>query len=115
MSRADQLLKRLYDHFNGRDIDAALAAMHPDVVWANGLNGGHVHGHDGVRDYWKKQWAAMDSRATPIDFAINADGSVEVQVHLTARDREGKVLFDTNAVHVFRLDDGLIRRFDIRH
>jgi hypothetical protein len=23
--------------------------MHPDVVWANGMEGGHVHGRDEVR------------------------------------------------------------------
>ena len=44
-----ELLERLYDRFNARDIEAALATMHPDVIWANGLEGGHVHGHDGVR------------------------------------------------------------------
>jgi hypothetical protein len=32
-------------------MEAAVATMHPDVAWANGLEGGHVHGHDGVRDY----------------------------------------------------------------
>ena len=28
--------------FNGRDIESVLAAMHPEVVWANGMEGGHV-------------------------------------------------------------------------
>jgi ketosteroid isomerase-like protein len=114
MSHAEQFLRHLYDRFNARDMDAVLAAMHPDVVWANGLEGGYVHGRDGVRNYWTKQWATMDSRANPIGFSIKSDGSAEVQVHLTARDPDGKLLFDTNAVHLFQLNDGLIRRFDIR-
>ena len=63
MSSDTELLERLYDRFNARDIEAALATMHPDVIWANGLEGGHVHGHDGVRDYWTRQWAMMDSCA----------------------------------------------------
>ncbi len=113
MSQAEQLLKHLYDRFNARDMDAVLATMHPDVVWANGLEGGYVHGHNGVREYWTKQWAAMDSRADPLGFSIKVDRSAEVLVHLTARDHEGKVLFDTNAIHVFRLHNGLISRFDI--
>jgi hypothetical protein len=68
-----ELLERLYDSFNARDIGAALATMHPDVVWANGLEGGHVHGHDGVRDYWTRQWAMMDSHAEPSGFSIGVD------------------------------------------
>jgi ketosteroid isomerase-like protein len=35
-----ELLERLYDRFNARDMEAALATMHPDVTWANGLEGG---------------------------------------------------------------------------
>jgi hypothetical protein len=88
--------------------------MRPDVVWANGLEGGYVHGHDGVRDYWTKQWASMKSFANPTGLSTKTDGSVEVQVRLTAHDLDGKVLFDTNAIHVFHLVDGLISRFDIR-
>ena len=79
-----ELLERLYDRFNARDIEAALATMHPDVIWANGLEGGHVHGHDGVRDYWTRQWAMMDSHAEPSGFSIGEDGTAYVEVHLTA-------------------------------
>jgi hypothetical protein len=107
-----QLLERLYDRFNARDMEAALAIMHAGVMWANGLDGGHVHGHDGVRDYWTRQWAMMDSRAEPIGFSIGEDGTACVEVHLTARDLNGHVLFD-EASHVFQIEDGLIRRFDI--
>jgi ketosteroid isomerase-like protein len=107
-------LLHLYDLFNARDMEALLAAMRPDVIWANGLEGGHVYGHDGVRDYWTRQWAAMDSRAEPTGFSIAPDGAISVEVHLTARDLEGKVLFDKRGTHVFQIEDGLIRRFDIR-
>lgn len=107
------LLERLYDRFNARDMEAVLATMHRDVVWANGLDGGHVYGHDGVRDYWTRQWATIDSHAEPVGFSI-ADGTANVEVHLTARDLEGNVLFDKMGEHIFHIEDGLIRRFDIR-
>ena len=60
------LLKHLYDRFNARDIDAVLASLHPDVVWANGMEGGHVHRHDGIREYWTRQWSMFDPRVDPI-------------------------------------------------
>ena len=69
-----ELLEHLYDRFNARDMEAVLATMHQDVVWANGLEGGHVYGRDGVRDYWARQWAMIDSHAEPVGFSISADG-----------------------------------------
>jgi hypothetical protein len=49
MSNEVDLLKRVYDRFNTRDIEAVLAVLHEDVIWANGMEGGHVHGRDEVR------------------------------------------------------------------
>jgi hypothetical protein len=95
-------------------MEAVLATMHPDVVWANGLEGGFVHGRDGVRAYWTHQWATMDSHANPIGFSAGEHDTVHVAVHLTARDLDGKLLFDTRGTHVFQIEDGLIKRFDIR-
>jgi ketosteroid isomerase-like protein len=43
MSDEVDLLKRVYDRFNARDMEAVLASMHEDVMWANGMEGGHVH------------------------------------------------------------------------
>ena len=114
MSSDTELLKHLYNRFNARDMEAVLATMHRDVVWANGLEGGHVYGHDGVRDYWTRQWAMIEPHAEPASFSIGADGTTEVEVHLTARDLNGNLLFDKMGGHIFRIENGLIRRFDIR-
>jgi hypothetical protein len=114
MASDTELLEHLYDRFNARDMEAVLATMHRDVIWANGLEGGHVYGHDGVRNYWTRQWAMMNSRAEPTSFSISEDGTVQVEVHLIARDLEGNLLFDTKGRHVFQIENGLIRRFDIR-
>ena len=52
-----ELLRRLYERFNARDMETLLSAMQEDVIWANGMEGGHVHGREGVRSYWTRQWA----------------------------------------------------------
>jgi SnoaL-like domain len=67
-----KLLRRVYALFNGREIESALAAMHPDVVWANGMEGGHVHGRDEVRSYWKRQWATIDPHVEPVEISPRA-------------------------------------------
>ncbi len=109
MSSKTMLVKRLYEYFNNRDIDAALTTMHPCVVWANGLDGGYVYGHAEVRSYWVRQWAMVE----PVAFSISGCGQTRVEVHVTARTPSGGLLFDKGAVHAFEITDGLIHRFDI--
>jgi ketosteroid isomerase-like protein len=110
-----ELLKELYDRFNARDMEAVLATLHGDVMWANGMEGGHVRGRDGVRNYWTRQWAAIDPHVEPVGFSASADGTIlVVEVHQTVRDLSGNLLSDKMVGHVFRIDAGLIKRFDIR-
>jgi nuclear transport factor 2 (NTF2) superfamily protein len=98
----------LYDAFNARDVDRVLAAVSPDVTWPNGWEGGFVHGHDEVRDYWRRQWAAIDPRVEPVAIAERPDGTVEVRVHQVVRDLEGNLLDDGEVLHVYRFADGLV-------
>jgi len=109
-----ELLKQLYDRFNARDMEALLATMHGDVMWANGMEGGHVYRHDGVRNYWTRQWAMIDPQVEPVDFAASPDGATHVEVHQIVRDLKGNMLSDRMVGHIFRIDNGLIKRFDIR-
>ena len=51
MTTDQELLTTAYRAFNVRDLEAALAAMHPEVEWPNTMEGGYVHGHDGVSAY----------------------------------------------------------------
>jgi SnoaL-like domain len=109
-----EFLKHLYSDFNARKMESVLAAMHPDVVWANGMEGGYIHGRDGVREYWTRQWAMIDPHVEPTGFAVSGPDVIEVEVHQIVRDLEGNTVADKMVVHVFRSEDGLIRNFDIR-
>ena len=109
-----ELLERTYAAFNARDIDAVLAVMHPDVDWPNGMEGGRVHGHREVRDYWIRQWQAIDPRVEPRAFTTDDAGRIVVDVHQVVRDLGGAVLADRMVQHVYVLRDGLIRSMEIR-
>jgi ketosteroid isomerase-like protein len=113
MTREMELLRRLYDRFNARDIEAVLAALHDDVQWANGWEGGYVSGHEAVRQYWVRQWESIDPRVEPVRFATGSQGEIVAEIHQIVRDRTGKLLADKVVQHVFRIEDGRIRRFDI--
>src|SRR5690348_10981477 len=112
MSDEIDLLKRVYDRFNARDMETVLAVMHENVVWANGMEGGYVHGRDEVRTYWTRQWSVIDPHVEPMAFA-QAEGEVVVEVHQVVRDLDGNLISDKMVGHVFRIENGLIKRFDI--
>jgi ketosteroid isomerase-like protein len=120
MDKDIELLKRIYDQFNARDIEGVLAVLADDVAWANGMDGGHVHGREAVREYWTRQWNIVSPHVEPLSFRRAADGTVVVEVRQSVSDLEGKPLqgqthglTDKVVGHVFRLHDGKVTRFDI--
>lgn len=109
-----ELLAAAYAAFNARNIHAVLAMMHPDVDWANGMEGGRVHGHNGVRDYWLRQWASIDPHVEPLRFRTDEADRILVDVHQVVRDLSGRVLSDQMVQHVYIIDDNLIQQMDIK-
>lgn len=109
-----QLLVKTYEAFNARDIDTSLAAMHPDVDWPNGMEGGRVDGHGGVRDYWTRQWRMIDPHVEPLRFETDEAGRTIVEVHQVVRDLTGTLLADQTVWHVYTIEDGLILNMEIR-
>jgi hypothetical protein len=113
-SSSTELLKKTYASFNARDIDGALAAMKSDVEWPNGMEGGTVHGHQGVRAYWTRQWGMINPHVDPLTFSDDGSGRIIVGVHQVVRDLTGKLLSDRMVEHVYFLENGLIRSMEIR-
>ena len=116
-----KVLERIYDRFNARDMDAVLTVLTDDVVWANGMDGGHLHGREAVREYWTRQWTMVSPRVAPVSFQRTADGAVIAEVRQSVRDLEGKPLQgqthglkDKTVGHAFRLREGKVARFDIQ-
>jgi len=113
MSDDRQLLMSAYREFNARNIDAVLAFMHPEVVWANGMEGGHVHGKEAVRAYWTRQFGMLDPHVEPVRVDQIGGGQFLVEVHQVVHDLGGNLLVDTVVYHTYRLHSGLIERMDI--
>jgi hypothetical protein len=108
------LLRRAYAAFNGRDIEGALALMHPDIDWPNGMEGGRELGHEAVRAYWTRQFGLIDSHVEPVGFSPDDEGRVVVDVDQAVRDLDGALLSEQRVQHVYTLRNGLIARMDIR-
>jgi ketosteroid isomerase-like protein len=109
-----ELLRRVYAAFNRREVETVLAAMHPEVDWANGMEGGRVLGTAAVRDYWKRQFEIFVPHVEPFGFVQEPDGRIAVRVHQVVHDIAGKLVVDQIIQHVYAIRDGLIQSMEIR-
>ena len=114
LEKSTTLLKQAYAAFNARDMEGALSTMQADVEWPNGMEGGTVHGHEGVREYWTRQWGMINPHVDPVTFELDSSGNVVVGVHQVVRDLSGNVLVDRTVEHVYEVKDGLIQSMTIR-
>ncbi len=113
MSSNQQLLQNLYDAFNKREIETIIPMMRPDVKWANGLEGGFVHGRDQVREYWTDQFKAIQPELEALKFETDENNRNIVTVHLIIRDLHGNLLADATVHQIFTIENGLISLYEI--
>jgi hypothetical protein len=112
MNNLTDFFTSLYQDFNERNIDAVITNMTEDVKWANGMEGGYVYGHAGVRDYWTRQF--MFVKSTVIPLKIDAEKNLaKIKVHQVVHDIEGNLLADEIIYHFFHLTNDKIAAFDI--
>lgn len=110
----ERFLTRLYEAFNRRDIESAIAGLHPDVQWPNGWEGGWLRGREAVRAYWLRQWQEIDPTVAPVDFSRPETNVVRITVHQVVCDLAGAITVDAHVIHTYHLDDeGLVLRMDI--
>lgn len=110
--KIELFFEELYQNFNTRNIEAVIAQTTENVQWANGMEGGHVHGHSGIREYWLRQFTMINPKVTPIDIEV-IDNEVKVIVHQVVHDLHGNLLMDKNLFHHFYMNHDSVERFEI--
>ncbi len=113
MSPNQQFLQNLYDAFNKGDIETIISVMHPDVKWANGVEGGFVYGQDAVREYWTNQYKVIQVQLETLKFETDETNRNVVSVHQIVRDLQGNLLADTTVQQIFTIENGLIVLYEI--
>ena len=113
MNQFKDLIRKAYAAFNERNIDNALSTMQPDVQWSKAWEGGHISGHDEIKEYWTRQWKEINPNVEPVGFNERQNGSLEVEVHQKVKDLQGNSMFDGRVKHIYNFEDGLIKKMDI--
>ena len=113
MADTKTLIEQAYSAFNRRDIDGALALMTQDVSWPRASEGGKVVGKEEIRAYWTRQWGGFDPHVEPLAMTEEDGGKVRVRVHQLVKSLQAEVLSDSEVLHVFTLNKGLIAAMDL--
>jgi hypothetical protein len=107
------LIEQAYSAFNKRDIDGALALMTQDVSWPKASEGGKVVGKEEIRAYWTRQWGEFDPYVEPLAMTEEDGGKTRVRVHQLVKSLQGDVLSDSEVLHLFTVNSGLIAAMDL--
>ena len=113
MADTKTIIEQAYSAFNKRDIDGALALMTEDVSWPKASEGGKVVGKEEIRAYWTRQWGEFDPHVEPLAMTQEGGGKIRVRVHQLVKSLHGDVLSDSEVLHVFTVNGGLIAAMDI--
>jgi hypothetical protein len=107
------LIEQAYSAFNKRDIDGALALMTQDVRWPMASEGGKVVGKEEIRAYWTRQWSEFDPHVEPLAISEEDGGKISVRVHQLVKNLQGDVFSDSEVLHVFTVNNGLLAAMDL--
>lgn len=108
----EAMVSDLWDALNRRDREAAAALLHPNVDYANLIDGGRCLGREAVLDYWRRASAGMKYEATPLAYETRPDGRLAVTIQHTVRRLDGRLWTEGSILHLFTFSDGLISRMD---
>ncbi len=108
-----QFLQNLYEAFNRGEIETIISVMHPDVKWANGVDGGFVYGRDAVREYWINQYKVIQVQLEILKFEIDENDRNVVTVHQIVKDLHGNLLADATIQQIFTIENSLISLYEI--
>jgi ketosteroid isomerase-like protein len=108
-------LRHSYAELNHGNIEAAIAALHPDAVWEESgeLPGGDVlRGREQIRDFlggFLESWSRFEQE---IEDVVVAGDRVCLLIHLQATGRGSGAEVDARYAHVWTMRDGLGARVD---
>ena len=113
MADTKTLIEQAYAAFNKRNIDGALVLMTDDVSWPKASEGGRVVGKEEIRAYWTRQWGEFDGHVEPLAITEEDGSRIRVRVHQIVKSLQGDVLSDSEVLHVFTVNSGLIAAMDL--
>src|SRR5919198_1569641 len=112
MSQEDvQLVRAVFDAFNRRDFDAALALGHDSISWRTlfSVETDVLRGKQEIRAAWERQIEALDVHIDVLKLTPLDETRVLAVGKWRGRGSESGAPVDQTAVQVFTVEDGRLR------
>ena len=106
------LIRRMYDAYNDRDLEALTAFVCEDVDWPDGDE--RLHGRAAIRSYWSRQWARIRTRDKVAGVTELAPDRAAVRIRQVVRDLDGAIVSTGMFERAYQFKDGLVERMDLR-
>src|SRR4051794_38375920 len=110
-----EVVERWYAAYNDRNLEGALALMHPRVsltsAGMSGVEGSEHVGHVGMRRYFADLWETWEDPRVEVEQLLDHGESVVMLGHTTGRGRLSGIDLDFPVASVIEVEDGLICRY----
>mgnify|MGYP000297668190 CR=1 FL=1 len=107
-AHVEPLLTSLYEAIERQDVDAVLALFHPDARIPDSLEQAALVGHDQIRAYYQRQFAAIRVGSSLLATNLLPDGRVEAFLHVLVHGSTGGFWWEGRVTATYRIEDGLI-------
>lgn len=116
MSRENvEIVERWYAAYNDRDLEGALALMHPKVdatsAGMSGVEGSSHIGHAGMRRYFADLWETWEDPRVEVEHCFDRGGKVVMLGHTSGAGRLSGIEVNFPVASVVEVEDGLIVRY----
>ncbi|PVM93781.1 nuclear transport factor 2 family protein [Caulobacter endophyticus] len=112
MAKAEVLLTRHFDATRRRDLETVVAQLHPDIAFADVLEGGQIVGIEAARGYFERQFAMAGVDISLMRVRRQTDGWVHADVEIALRRPDGRLWSQNLAVIAYLIRDDLIVGID---
>jgi ketosteroid isomerase-like protein len=119
MSQNVEVVRRIWEAAERGDDQAVFALYDPDIVWRSRTEGplegagGVVHGHDGVRKFFRDWLEAFETYQAKAAAFIEAGDEVVVGYKVTGRGKASGMDVEMSRWNLYEIENGLVTRVDI--
>jgi ketosteroid isomerase-like protein len=109
-----ELVRAVFEAFNRRDFDAALALGHDSISWRTlfSVETDVLRGKQEIRVAWERQIEALDVHIDVVELTPLDDTRVLAVGKWRGRGSESGAPVEQTAVQVFTVEDGRLRRVE---
>jgi ketosteroid isomerase-like protein len=106
-----EIVRRVYEAFNRRDFDAALAIWHDSISWRTlfSVETDVLRGKQEIRVAWERQIEALDVHIEVVELTPLDETRVLAVGKWRGRGSESGAPVEQTAVQVFTVEDGRLR------